>query len=568
MCGIAGIVSVGASDEVGIILKQMLQTMQHRGPDGAGFVIDRYLERKMKLEDLSLKGRKGHTALGHVRLAITGERTGLQPFQSDNGKLSMLHNGEIYNYQELRSSLGVGKKVSTNTDSEVILQLIDKEYDGNLLNAIRRILPDLDGVFALAVNDGKQTIIVRDRIGVRQLYYCSNGRYTAFASEKKPLMAFSSPETKIHRLLPGQLAVLNGKEVKNYTYWDANCIKPKTLITTKEEAFRAYGKAIWKSVAKRVAGRERVGIIFSGGIDSLMIAHMVKKLGVPFTCYTAGCKGAMDIRWSRLLSKLFDFPLRVKNLTLNDIENLIPQVITDIEDHSLNQVEVAIPIYASVQMAQQAGERVILTGQGADELFGGYSWYPKIVDQEGYESFERYSWEDAFLLYKECLEREDKIAMAHSIELRVPFLDPEVIKAAFRIAPQLKILRDGDHFGKRIHREYCQSLGIAKDFAFRKKEAAQHGANVHDAFEKIADKMHITESMLMEAGYDPDKSIVEKLGSSSRYGFRYGDLHLWKPLARVQYYLDSVAAQLKLLMPRIREHWVVTTNNLDKKSLA
>ena len=130
MCGIAGIVSVDASDEVGFVLKQMLQTMQHRGPDGAGFVIDRYLERKMKLEDLSLNGRKGHTALGHVRLAITGERTGLQPFQSDNGKLSMLHNGEIYNYQELRLSLGVDKKVSTNTDSEVILQLIEKECGG------------------------------------------------------------------------------------------------------------------------------------------------------------------------------------------------------------------------------------------------------------------------------------------------------------------------------------------------------------------------------------------------------------------------------------------------------
>ena len=567
MCGIAGIVNVSAHDEAGPVLKKMLETMQHRGPDGAGFVMDGYLERKMKLEDLTLGGRKGRAALGHIRLAITGERTGLQPFQSDNGKLSMLHNGEIYNYQDLRSSLGKGGKVSTGTDSEVILHLIEKEYHGNLLNAVMKVLPVLDGVFALAVNDGEQTIIVRDRIGVRQLYYAGNEKYTAFASEKKPLMAVSSHETKIHRLLPGQLAVLNGKEVKTYRYWDARHVKPKTLIAAKEEAFREYGKAMWESVAKRVAGRERVGIIFSGGIDSLMIAFMVKKLGVPLTCYTAGCKGAMDVMWSRKLSKLFDFPLQVKTLTIRDIEDLIPQVIMDIEDYSLNQVEVAIPIYASVQMAQQAGERVILTGQGADELFGGYSWYPKIVDQEGYEAFEDYSWNDAFLLYKECLEREDKIAMAHSIELRVPFLDLEVIKTAFRIAPQLKIVRGGDQIGKRIHREYCRLLGIPEAIAFRRKEAAQHGANVHDAFEMLADTMNITEAMLAKAGYDPDRSIAEKLGSSSRYGFRYGDLHLWKPLARVQYYLDSIASQLKLLTPQMNQRWMTTTNNLSEMLL-
>jgi asparagine synthase (glutamine-hydrolysing) len=564
MCGIAGIMNSSADDEAGTMLKQMLETMQHRGPDGAGFVIDGHLERKTKLEDLTLTGRKGRSALGHVRLAITGELTGLQPFQSDSGTLSMLHNGEIYNYRELRSSLGNDASVSTGTDSEVVLKLIEREYKGNLLEAVLKVIPLLDGVFTLAVNDGERTLIARDRIGVKQLYYYNNGSYTAFASEKKPIVAIASPGVTIHRLLPGQLAVLNGKEVEKHMFWDSQQIRSESHLKTKEESFHHYGTAMWEAVRKRVAGRERVGIIFSGGIDSLLIAYLVRKLGVPFTCYTAGCKGAADARWSQKLSKMFNFPLQVKTLTVNDIEDLIPQVIKDIEDYSLNQVEVAIPIYAAVQMAQQAGERVILTGQGADELFGGYSWYPKIVEQEGYESFEHYSWDDTFLLYKECLEREDKIAMAHSIELRVPFLDPEVIKAAFRIPPQWKIFSGGDQLGKRIHREYCQSLGIPEEIAFRRKEAAQHGANVHDAFELIADRLNITESMLTAAGYDPDKSIVEKLGSSSRYGFRYGELHLWKPLAHVQYYLDSVASQLKLLTPQINKRWLTTTANLSQ----
>jgi asparagine synthase (glutamine-hydrolysing) len=306
-----------------------------------------------------------------------------------------------------------------------------------------------------------------------------------------------------------------------------------------------------------------VGIIFSGGIDSVLIAYLVHKMGVPFTCYTAGGKGARDLEWAESVARRFNFPLKAKTLMMEEIQTLIPQVIKDIEDHSSNQVEVSIPIYAAVRMAQEEGERVILTGQGADELFGGYPWYSKIVEQEGYKSFEKHSWEDTFLLYKECLEREDKISMAHSLELRVPFLDVEVIQAAFQISPELKIRPSGDRLGKRIHREYGASIGIPEGVAFREKEAAQHGANIHDAIELLAGKTGITETNLKDAGYDPNQSVTEKLGSSSRYGFRYGDHHLWKPQAQVQYYLDCQAADLNVLPQDSRTHWLETTRRLE-----
>jgi asparagine synthase (glutamine-hydrolysing) len=242
-------------------------------------------------------------------------------------------------------------------------------------------------------------------------------------------------------------------------------------------------------------------------------------------------------------------------LSVNDMKNLIPYIIRDIEDYSLNQVEVALPIYASVRMAQEAGERVILTGQGADELFGGYPWYPTIVDREGYDTFVKRSWEDTFLLYKECLEREDKIAMAHSLELRVPFLDPEVIKIAFSIDPELKIRKGGDSQGKRIHREYSQSIGIPDEIAYREKEAAQHGANIHNTMEEIAENCGLSAELMEEVGYDPERTVTEKLGSSSRYGFRYGQQNLWKPLPHVQFYLDSVAARQGMLSPPARVYW-------------
>jgi asparagine synthase (glutamine-hydrolysing) len=563
MCGIAGLVSSDESGETGQRLKRMLKAMLHRGPDGAGFVIGGKAERKFNFEDLGFEGRRGKVGMGHVRLAITGGTEGLQPFQSEDGRLSLLHNGEIYNYRELRSKLGDRKSLETRTDSEIILKLVEQNYQGDLLEAVKLILPKLDGVYALAITDNKQTVIARDKIGVKQLYVAQSSDHVAFASEKKSLLAISIPYDNIRRLLPGHLAVMNKEGVRDLPFWSPESIKSSVQITDEDEALKAYHDAIVDSVAKRVAGRKRVGIIFSGGIDSVLISYLVRKQGVPFTCYTAGREGAVDIEWAQNVASRFGFPLEIKKLSVKAIEELIPEVIDSIEDHSLNQVEVSIPMYASIRMAQEAGERVILTGQGADELFGGYPWYSRIVAQEGYESFEERSWEDTFLLYKECLEREDKIAMAHSLELRVPYLDPQVIKLAFMISPRLKIRGDGDRLLKWIHRQYSLSIGIPEETAFRKKEAAQHGANVHNVFEELAGKAGISDSKLRKAGYDLDKSVVEKLGSSSRYGFRYGDHDLWKPLLSVQYYLDAQAVKLNLLPPKSRHHWGEVTGRLQ-----
>jgi asparagine synthase (glutamine-hydrolysing) len=573
MCGIAGIVTTKES-ETSSKLKMMLHSMKHRGPDGAGLMIGKSVEHKDHLDELDFDSKNGLIGLGHVRLAITGGKEGLQPFQSGDKKLTLLHNGEIYNYKELRKEMDDSVDITTDTDSEVIIRLVEKYYEDNLVDAIKQVLPKLDGVYALAITDQKHTIIARDKIGVRQLYYMKEGNSIIFASEKKPLWDLNGASSKIKRLLPGHVAIIQGSKIKENIFWSPDMIRPVNRIEDKREALEIYGKTLRAAIHKRVIDKDHVGVIFSGGIDSLLIAYEIQKLGVPFTCYSAGREGAQDLEWAKRLANRFNFPLKYKTLSTNDISALIPQIIFDIEDNSLNQVEVSVPIYESMRMAQKDGQRVILTGQGADELFGGYPWYATIVDQEGYPSFEKYSWEDTFLLYKECLEREDKISMAHSLELRVPFLDPDVVRVAHEISPVLKIDRGEDKMGKHIHREYCISRGIPEEIAYRKKEAAQHGANVHDAFEELAERMGITIEELEAAGYNPDKTVHEKLGSSSRYGYRYGDHHLWKPLTHVQFYLDQIAQKQDIVSKSTEKYLDTITQNLslgvkfDEKVLA
>jgi asparagine synthase (glutamine-hydrolysing) len=428
---------------------------------------------------------------------------------------------------------------------------------------VKRILPGLDGVYALAISDQRQTVVVRDRMGVRQLYYTVNGKHTAFASEKKPLWELFGRAAEINRIPPGHMLTMDAQRSDVVQFWSPEQLRNEPAITNRDEALASYDAAIRSAVQKRIHGRDRVGIIFSGGIDSVLVAYLVREAGVPFTCYTVGCgHNAPDLVWARDVAKRLGFPLQEKVLTPAEVEELIPEIIRDIEDHSLNQVEVAVPIYIANRLAQEAGERVLLTGQGADEMFGGYPWYSRVAEADGYETFVQRSWEDACLLYKECLEREDKITMAHSMELRVPFLDPEVIRVAFRIAPELKVNKGEDKLGKRIHRDYCRSIGIPKDIAYRVKEAAQHGANVHDTLGALAQQHMPDAAALRAAGYDPDQSVTEKLGSSSRYGYRYGDEQLWKPDPQMQFLLDSHAARLGLLPVDACRHWEETNQRL------
>ena len=547
MCGIAG-VACETERELGPLLREMLDAQQHRGPDGAGIVIDNECQRASSLDDIDFKNKKGIVGLGHVRLAITGDAQGVQPFQSSDGRLSLLHNGEIYNFRELFRSVMGRADLETGSDSEALCRLLERAYRGDLEAAMQQLLPHLDGVYALAVTDGKTTVIARDRIGVRQLYYSFARGLTAFASEKKSLVALLGSDARIHRLPPGRMMVIEPGRRDLRTFWNPERLKSSQFINDPNHAIREYGRVLEEAVRKRVHDRDHVGVIYSGGIDSFLIAFLVQKLGVPFTCYVAGRdEGSSDIEWARRTAAENGFPLEVKLLSTRNIENIVPDIMQTIEDHSLNQVEVAIPVFAAIRMAQEAGERVVLTGQGADELFGGYPWYSTIVDREGYDSFLERSWEDTFLLYKECLEREDKIAMAHSIELRVPYLDPEVIRFAFRVAPKHKIRKGEDSLAKRIHRALGVVLGVPENIAFRAKEAAQHGANVHDVFEQLAASRGYSAQLLDSVGYNPDASVTEKLGSSSRYGYRYGDEDMWEPMPHVQYYLDTQAAQVGIM---------------------
>jgi asparagine synthase (glutamine-hydrolysing) len=546
MCGIGGILSK-KNENVVPLVGAMLSCMINRGPDGAGIAADERSIQSDSFSNLRYQKLSGSSALGHVRLAIVGGTCGQQPFRSCDGRLTVEHNGEIYNYKTIRKRLMKHHKFSTQTDSEVIVHLLEDYFlkKNNLLYAIKRTVAELDGVYAFVVKEEESgtLALVRDKMGVRQIYYGEDDRLFGFASERKALWKIGIKEpTK--RVLPCHAVIISPDgTLQEFKIANLPIESTKKVYKTMASAVSIYEKALLASMKKRTQDFDKVGIIFSGGIDSVIIAWLAKKMVPEVICYTGGIRGSNDIVYARQIAKKLNLKLRVNELTQDEVEEMIPEVINTIEDTNAGQVEVAIPVYAAVKLAHEDGINVMFSGQAADELFGGYAWYARVIEKEGYQKLRDHMTQDLLLLYKETLEREDKITMAHSIEMREPFLDIEVIRCSMGMDLKLNIKGASDILGKHVHRKLAQKLGIPKNIAYRIKEAAQHGSGMHSIFDTIARKHGFDESTISKKYLDVLQTR-EKMGSSQRYGYLFENEKMWIAEPHVQMYLDSISKTL------------------------
>ena len=546
MCGIAGILNknnAGVTED--LIL--MLSCMHNRGPDGVAIQVGQNEINSLEHPDFSTPYDDGKFGLGHVRLAIVGGQLGKQPFTSCDGRLTLEHNGEIYNYKEIKNKLKSAHNFVSGSDSEVILHFLEEELarSTTLLQALTNMAKVLDGVYSIAIKDHQtgDIALVRDLLGVRQLYYSEDPEQVTFASEQKAIWLLGGNKS-VRRVLPGHAVIINNKgALKEYRIAEP----PSTLDSKKvnfryntlEHALEVYKKSLMSAMKKRTEGLERIGIIFSGGIDSVLVAWLAKDMVKEVTCYNAGTPDSSDILFANKVAKDLDLPLKANVITKQSTERMLPKIIHSIEDSDALQVEVALPIYSAMELARKDHIKVVFSGQGVDEIFGGYPWYPKIVSREGYSSLRNHMIEDLLLLYKETLEREDKTTMAHGIEMREPYLDRQIIESAFDINPRLNVTGPDDLFGKRVHRLLANKLGIPKEIAYRNKSAAQHGSGIHFIIDQIARENNFNESRISSA-YLRALEKREILGSSQRYGFKYGNKDLWLTSPHVQMYLDSI----------------------------
>ena len=494
MCGIAGI----KGENIGFDLKKMLISIKHRGPDVSGVFVD----GKVLHDDLdSLDVPQGSFGLGHNLLSIVGSEVS-QPLTLDN--FVLVCNGEIYNFKELKKEFDLDFK--TDSDCEVVLSIIQKFYEGSLYDATKKAIKYLDGDYAFAVYDGTNFAAVRDPVGVKPLYYGKDDdkKHFAFASERKALWNIGMSDVKT---LPPDQMIYNGELIDlgnrllikpEYTCKIAskdhsistnistnvpintsiNACTDISLNVSKDTLKTQLKDFLIASVEKRIKGLSKVGIIFSGGVDSTLLAKIALDLGVETSLYSVGHRDSVDIKFARRAATDMGLPLQVRTVDVDDVRKYTKLVLNAIEEFNLMKLGVGMPSYIASEMGHLDGLKVMLSGQGADELFGGYNRYLKFYEDKGEKAQEDLK-TDIFNLYHVNLQRDDAVTMANNIELRVPFLDLNIINLAMDIPMEYKINSYNDNLRKCILREVAAELGVPDEIVKRPKKAAQYGSGIH-----------------------------------------------------------------------------------------
>lgn len=452
---------------------EMLKASKNRGPDASGVFLDE-IKVDMDLDEFNDDGSY-EIAFGHNLLSVydTEDRQSLaQPVS--NGSLVLVFDGVLYNFRTIRNLVQkVGVEAEIKSDAEALLYLIDFYNKGDLLKAIQMAQRLIDGDYAFSVWDGENLAIARDSLGVKPLFYSQTEDLCGFASNREALtqVGFSEIET-----LKPEHILFNWQDIA-----PAQALYEKIF----EGDVSKIDKLLKLSVATRVEELYEVGVIFSGGVDSSYLALLLKEIseniGLKIKLYAVGREGSHDIDAAKYAAKFLNLDLEICEITEDMVREALPDVVRAIGDDNLMKLGVGLTTYFATKMAAEDGIKVAISGQGADELFGGYKRYLKsfVDDTLNYDIRE-----DISNMYHVNLERDDACSMLNSVELRLPFLDEKLVELVLNIQDNKKIVSMHDEMRKSILRKLAFEEGLDYEIAYRPKKAAQYGTGIDKILRK------------------------------------------------------------------------------------
>lgn len=458
MCGIAGIFNIKIqSRELRSKALQMARKIRHRGPDWSGIYCG------------------GSAILAHERLSIVDPQSGGQPLYSPDRKLVLAVNGEIYNHRDIRARYAGRYEFQTGSDCEVILALYrDKGI---------HFLEELNGIFAFALYDEEKDeyLIARDPIGVIPLYIGKDSEgHIYFGSELKALEGFCD---EYEPFLPGHY--YHSKEGKMKRWYTRDWMDyEKVAKENGTSPCRQIHDALEEAVHRQLMSDVPYGVLLSGGLDSSVISAIAKKYAAKrietdgasdawwpqLHSFAVGLKGAPDLVKAREVAEYIGTVHHEINYTLQEGLDAIRDVIYFIETYDVTTVRASTPMYLLARVIKSMGIKMVLSGEGADEIFGGYLYFHKAPDARAFheETVRKLS---KLHLY-DCL-RANKSLAAWGVEGRVPFLDKEFLDVAMRLAPEVK-MAPGKVIEKKVVREAFEPL-LPASVAWRQKEQFSDG---------------------------------------------------------------------------------------------
>ena len=467
MCGIFGLITSKSSRKnYKKYVLQCMNKLKHRGPDGTGYY------------------RFNNVHLGHTRLSIIDPKSGNQPIISNDENLSLCVNGEIFNYKELRKEYDT-YPYNTNSDCESILALYSKLVkdsinDFSLHKNIKLLLENLDGQFSFILYDkiNNMVLVARDPFGITQLYYGLDSEGNIhFASEMKALEScivvnvFPSGNYMYLNVTKPKLQLINYFNNSKHGKWTGGTVsssisqlslntnntdnkdntdiiyyeKPMLSETEQELLMKQIKESFEKAVIKRLMSDVPFGILLSGGLDSSLVASVAVRYirahpeiygeNPKIHTFSIGDKDSTDLPFARKVADFLGTKHHVIPFTVEDGMNAIENVIYHLETYDITTIRASTPHFLLAQKIQSLGIKMVLSGEGSDELLGGYLYFHKAPTDEEHQMECKRRVLD--LGYFDCL-RADKSTMAHSLEARYPFLDTEFINLCINVNKDVK----------------------------------------------------------------------------------------------------------------------------------
>ncbi len=478
MCGIVGIFDIKEqSSELRKKALRMSQKIRHRGPDWSGIYCG------------------SHAILCHERLSIVDPQSGKQPLYSPDGKQVLAVNGEIYNHQQIRQETASEYEYQTGSDCEVILAL----YRAHGINFLER----LSGIFAFALYDEERDeyLIARDPIGVIPLYigHDQDGK-TYVASELKALEGFCD---EYEPFLPGHYlysreGVMHRWYTRDWMEYDAVKDNPADIDKLRV--------GLQEAVKQQLMSDVPYGVLLSGGLDSSIISAIAQKYAAKrvedggqtgawwprLHSFAVGLKGAPDLEKARCVAEHIGTVHHEINYTIQEGLDAIRDVIYFTETYDVTTVRASTPMYLLARVIKSMGIKMVLSGEGADEIFGGYLYFHKAPSAQAFheETVRKLS----KLHWYDCL-RANKSLSAWGVEGRVPFLDRDFLDIAMRLNPQAKMC-PGDVMEKKILRKAFADM-LPEEIAWRQKEQFSDGVGYSwiDTLKKITSEQVSDEQM-------------------------------------------------------------------------
>ena len=493
MCGIVGVFNQ-QRDISGLrpqVLK-MAKKIRHRGPDWSGIYCDE------------------NTILAHERLSIVDPASGGQPLKSKDGKLVLAVNGEIYNHRDIRKSFEGKYEFLTGSDCEVILPL----YQEKGIN----FLEDLNGIFAFALYDRekKAFLVARDPIGVIPLYIGYNDDNSIYvASELKALEGICR---NIEPFLPGHYWYSDNKRM---IQWYKRDWEDYEAVKNNPADINELHDALQDAVKRQLMSDVPYGVLLSGGLDSSIISAIAKKYASKrieensattawwpqLHSFAVGLKGSPDLAAAKKVANFIGTVHHEINYTVQEGLDAIRDVIYYIETYDVTTVRASTPMYLLARVIRSMGIKMVLSGEGADEIFGGYLYFHKAPDAKAFheETVRKLS---KLHLY-DCLRANNSLS-AWGVEGRVPFLDKEFLDVAMRFNPEAKMAND-EKMEKWPLRKAFEDI-IPKEIAWRQKEQFSDGVGYNwiDTLKKITSEQISDEEMAHAAERFPINPPMNK----------------------------------------------------------